>query len=74
VIPALVKSGIGVNAADGFGLTPLMYAATIDFGDAESVRELLKAGADRAIKDFDGRTALEHARHYRHSDLATALR
>ena len=74
VIPALAKSGVGVNTVDGFGLTPLMYAATIDFGDAESVRELLKAGADRTIKDFDGRTAVEHARRYKHSGLAAALR
>ena len=48
VIPALVEAGVDINAQDGSGFTPLMYAATIDFGDTASLRALLKAGAKPA--------------------------
>jgi ankyrin repeat protein len=74
VVPPLVEAGASVNATDEFNYTPLMYAATIDFGDAEVVRALLKAGADPKIRNDKGRTALEQARYYRHSVLAAALR
>jgi ankyrin repeat protein len=74
VISTLVESGVDVNAADDFGFTPLMYATTIDFGDTEPVKELLKAGADRKIKNYEGRTALDQARRYKHADLGAALR
>src|SRR5262249_21893377 len=45
VIPALVEAKVPVNAMDDNGFTPLMYAATIDFGDIEVLQALLKAGA-----------------------------
>ncbi|HEY6346722.1 MAG TPA: ankyrin repeat domain-containing protein [Bryobacteraceae bacterium] len=74
VIPALVAAGTPVNAQDQFGFTPLMYAATIDFGDAESVKTLLRAGADPTIRNLDGRTPVEQARHLGHTRLEAALR
>ena len=74
VIPVLVEAGASVNATDEFNYTPLMYAATIDFGDAEVLKALLKAGADPKIRNDKGRTALEQARFYRHSLLEAALR
>ncbi|MBZ5574992.1 MAG: ankyrin repeat domain-containing protein [Acidobacteriia bacterium] len=74
VIPILIAAGASLNARDENGYTPLMYAATIDFGDAEAVRALLQAGADRTIRNAEGRTALEQARHYEHRELAAALR
>lgn len=64
VIPALAAAGVPVNAKDENGFTPLMYAATIDFGDTRSIDALLKAGADPAIRNADGRTAIEQARRY----------
>ena len=64
VIPLLVKAGVSINAKDDFEFTPLMYAATIDFGDTECLKALLKAGADPNIKNAEGRTALEQARLY----------
>jgi ankyrin repeat protein len=74
VIPALVEAGVPLNAVDESGYTPLIYSATIDFGDAEAVKILLQAGADRNIRNGEGRTALEQARHYGHALLEAALR
>ena len=74
VIPVLAQAGAQVNATDEFNYTPLMYAATIDFGDAEVVKALLKAGADSKIRNDQGRTALEQARFYKHSLIEAALR
>jgi uncharacterized protein len=74
VIPALAGASVRIDATDDFGFTPLMYAATIDFGDAEALQALLEAGADRSIRSNEGRTALEQARHYKHALHAAALR
>jgi len=72
-LKALLASGAAahVNEKDRFGYTPLLYAATIDFGDAETVDDLLGAGADPKIGDKDGKTPLAHAREYPY--LRTAL-
>jgi len=74
VIPALVAAKVPIDAADESGYTPLMYAATIDFGDTRAVKALLAAGADPNIRNGEGRTAREQARHYQHTRLAVALR
>jgi len=74
VIPALVQAGARINATDDFGFTPLMYAATIDFGDTGSVEALRKAGADTGIRNKESRTAREQARYFQHARLAAALR
>jgi ankyrin repeat protein len=74
VIPALVAAGVPINAKDENGYTPLMYAATIDFGKTSSLDALLKAGADPNIRNADGRTALEQAHWLRHANLESALK
>ena len=74
VIPALVAAGTPVNAQDQFGFTPLMYAATIDFGEVDGVETLLRAGADPTIRNLDGRTPLEQARRLGLTRIQAALR
>jgi ankyrin repeat protein len=74
VIPVLLEAGVPLNAKDAFDFTPLMYAATIDFGDTKSLQALLKAGADPNIRNGEGRTALEQTRHYGHVNLETVLK
>jgi len=74
VIPVLVKAGVELNAVDDFGYTPLMYAATLDEGDTETLKALLAAGADRSIRNGEGRTAREQARRYKHTGLADLLK
>ncbi len=74
VIPALVEAGVSINATDDFLYTPIMYAATIDFGDTRVLKALLKAGADPKIRNDEGRTAIEQARYFHHPLLEAALR
>src|SRR5262245_10760139 len=73
VIPLLAKAGVPLHDADKAGFTPLMYAATIDFGDTATLRALLSAGADRSIRNPDGRNAIEQARYLHHTALETEL-
>ncbi len=73
VIPELAHAGVDVNAIDEAGYTPLMYAATIDFGDTAVLEALLAAGADRTIRNGSGRTPLQQARRLGHLQLARAL-
>ena len=72
-LKALLAGGAAahINDKDRFGYTPLLYASTVDFCDAEIVNILLKAGADPNIADHDGKTPLVHAREY--PDLRAAL-
>ena len=74
VIPLLVGAGVPLNAVDENGYTPLMYAATIDFGDIAVLEALLKAGADRTVRNAEGLTAVEQARHFHHARLAAVLK
>jgi len=74
VIPALSDARVPINAVDDNGYTPLMYAATIDFGDTDVLKALLKAGADKTIRSFEGRTPAAQARQYKHSRVEAALR
>ena len=73
VVSDLVKAGVDINAIDAHGFTPLMYAATIDFGDTATLRALLLSGADRRIKNESGRTPLQQARRLGYAQLAKAL-
>jgi len=73
VIPILVDAKVDINARDDFGFTPLIYAATLDEGNTETIDALLRAGADRRIRNANKRTALDEARRYKHANLAEAL-
>jgi ankyrin repeat protein len=69
----LIARGANVNATDKLGMTPLLWAASSDFGDASMVELLLESGARADAKNRDGRTALELARAYKHDYLLSAL-
>jgi ankyrin repeat protein len=73
VIPVLIAAKADINATDEFGFTPLMYAATVDEGNIDVATLLLKAGADRTIRNKENRTALDQAKRYKHAKLAEAL-
>lgn len=73
LIPVLVKAKVSLNAVDDFGFTPLMYAATIDFGDTRTLNALLAAGADKNIRNFENRTPLQQARKLGHKRIEAAL-
>jgi len=74
VIPVLIEAKVPVNAIDDHGFTPLMYAATIDFGDTEVLKALLKVGADKTMRNTEGQTPLALAQRYKHSRIEAALR
>lgn len=60
MVDILVKEGrANVNQVNANGASALIFAST--FGQAEIVQKLLRAGADREIKDGRGKTAKDHA-------------
>lgn len=73
MIPILVKAGVPINAIDDFGYTPLMYAATVDEGGVETLQALLAAGAKATLKNDEGRTPIQQARHLGHTEIVRAL-
>jgi ankyrin repeat protein len=70
----LIVQGADVNHVDKLGMTPLLYAASIDFGDSAVIDVLLKAGARRDAKSKEGLTALELARKYQPTHLSESLK
>lgn len=54
-----------------YGMTPLMKAAGL--GRKYYVEELLKLGADKNIKDKDGKTALDYANLFEQYDVLDIL-
>src|SRR6266853_591836 len=69
----LISKGADVNHVDGNGMTPLLYAASIDFGSPAMIDMLLKAGARTDMKTKEGKTALDLARQYKHTHLIASL-
>ncbi len=74
LIPILVKAGADLNATDDYGFTPLMYAATLDYGDTKVLEALLAAGADPTIVDYEKHTPLQQTRRFRHAQHEAVLR
>ena len=69
----LIQRGANVNAVDKNGMTPLLYAVSIDYGDAAMVDLLVKSGAKRDVKSKDGLTASELAKKYEHVHMLKSL-
>jgi ankyrin repeat protein len=68
-----IERGADVNAIGKAGYTPLLLAASIDFGDTEMMQLLLEAGARVDIRNPDGKTALDLAREYHHNRFVSIL-
>jgi ankyrin repeat protein len=68
-----IERGANVNSVDKLGMTPLLWAANIEFGDTAMIELLLKAGARPDARNRDGLTPLELARKYNHTYLIPAL-
>jgi ankyrin repeat protein len=66
--------GVPVNDLDHNGFSPLMYAATLDFGETRALRALLKAGADPKLANHDGRNAIQQAEFLKHEEMVSILR
>ena len=73
VVRSLIARGAKVNYADRFGMTPLLYAASIDFGDTSVMEELIAAGADKSATTKEGVSAVDLAKSYHHHSLAAML-
>ena len=58
LVRTLLRLGAKPNARDSLGMTPLLWAAFIDYGDDSVVRALLDGGADARAQSKEGRTAL----------------
>jgi hypothetical protein len=69
---ALLDAGALPNAQNEEGITPLMNAAW--FGCHDSVRELLRRGADPLIRDKKGRAAKDLADERGHKEVAELLK
>jgi ankyrin repeat protein len=73
VAQTLIARGADVNHVDKLGMTPLLYAASIDYGDTAVIEKLIAGGADLKAKNKQGQTALDLANNYRHQALANLL-
>jgi|RhiMethySRZTD1v2_1073278.scaffolds.fasta_scaffold00733_14 ankyrin repeat protein len=69
----LIDRGANVNVVDKLGMTPLLWAASSDFGDPAMMELLLKSGAKADVRNKDGLTALELARKYGHVEVIPVL-
>jgi ankyrin repeat protein len=70
---ALIARGANVNVVDKQGMTPLLWAANVDFGDTAMIELLLKSGAKTDARNKDGLTPLELARKHSHTTLIPVL-
>lgn len=70
-VTQLIEAGVDVNARDGDGETPLMWAA--EEGARRSVETLIRLGADVNAQSGSGGTALRWAAQYGHVTVVRIL-
>ena len=75
-VQILIDAGVDVNHLNRLHWTALLEAVILGDGGprhVDIVRRLLAAGADPAIADKDGVTALEHARTRGYAEMVALL-
>jgi ankyrin repeat protein len=72
-VRALLDSGANANALELRNMTPLTSAVSTDRPDFETIRLLLKKGADPRIKSVDGEDAIEWARKFGNPEVLALL-
>jgi ankyrin repeat protein len=73
MVRLLISRGAEVNHVDSLGMTPLLWAASADFGDSAMADLLLHAGAHADARTKDGLTAIDLARKYKRTHLLASL-
>jgi ankyrin repeat protein len=67
----LLDHGINLNDCGFFNIPPLIRAVL--YGKSKALQALIEGGADKNIKDEQGRTALELAKKYNHPEIIKIL-
>ncbi|RWZ84315.1 MAG: ankyrin repeat domain-containing protein [Hydrotalea sp. AMD] len=70
-IKLLLDQGIDLNDYGFFNIPPLIR--TVLYGKSKALQALIEGGADKNIKDKQGRTALEVAQKYNHPEIVKIL-
>lgn len=70
-IRLLLDQGINLNDCGFFNIPPLIRAVL--YGKSKALQALIDCGADKNIKDQQGRTALELAKKYNHPEIVEIL-
>lgn len=73
LVRLFLQRGADVNRVGRAGYTPLMFAASIDFGQTAMLDLLLSAGARLDMRSPAGKTALDLASEYGHQTMAARL-
>ncbi len=76
VVEALIEAGAPLDHVNNLGWTALMEAVVLGDGGErhrETVRALVRAGADKSITDRQGTTPLDHARSRGYSEIVAIL-
>ncbi len=71
IVTLLLDKRADINARSPRHITPLMMAARN--GKIYTVKLLLDHGADAALKDLDGRSVIDWAQAYGHTDIAEGM-
>jgi N-acyl-D-amino-acid deacylase len=70
---ALLALHADPNKVDAVGMTPVLHAAAVDFGDTEMITLLLSAGGNRQARTKAQQTPEQLAQLYGHADIARVL-
>jgi len=73
-VRVLAELGADVNHVDKRGMTPLIWASTLEFANAKLIENLLAAGADPKIPGKNGVTAISQAEKYSNREALAALK